>query len=721
MGNDPAELQGLPFQSFIHPDDISACEESIRKNIEKGERTPGFEYRVKDRSGNWLWHISSGSAVLAANGSFLHFLGVAKDITERKKAEETLRESEGKFKNIIEHITDIFFMLNSNREMLYVSPQCEQLLGYTVEEVQTNWQNYMTDNPLNAAGHEVTQLGLTTGKKQAPYLQEFVHRDGTKRLVEINESPLKDEKGDTIGIVGAVRDMTEHKRVEEILRESEEKYRLLIENSNDIIYKLDLQGVCTFVSPAWKRLLGHDNAAIIGHPFHDFVHPDDIPRCEISMANALETRVPLTGIEYRVRNVAGEWRWHSTNAAPAFNAEGACTYFVCSANDITDRKRFEEAQQQVEKLETVGVLAGGIAHNFNNILTSILGNISLARTEAEPGSELMESLESAEKASIRAKDLTMQLLTFSKGGAPVKKLASLTEMLKEAAGFALTGSNVNCQFSIPADLWQAEIDAAQVSQIIHNLVINAQQATPEGGTVEVRAENVALSKKQSQVKGLPLTAGNYVRVAVADQGSGIPKEILAKIFNPFFTTKPKGSGMGLATSFSIARQHGGHLSVESKAGSGSTFYVYLPTSVESAAAKLDKIEGASRTGKARILVMDDEKIVREIAGRMLKHIGYAGIEFATDGVEAIKLYKAAMESGNPFGAAILDLTIPGGMGGEIAIQKLLKIDPAVKAIVSSGYVDDPVMSEYREYGFSAMLVKPYTIEELRKAVQDVIG
>jgi CheY-like chemotaxis protein len=260
-----------------------------------------------------------------------------------------------------------------------------------------------------------------------------------------------------------------------------------------------------------------------------------------------------------------------------------------------------------------------------------------------------------------------------------------------------------------------------VSQIIHNLVINAQQATPEGGTVEVRAENVALSKKQSQVKGLPLTAGNYVRVAVADQGSGIPKEILAKIFNPFFTTKPKGSGMGLATSFSIARQHGGHLSVESKAGSGSTFYVYLPTSVESAAAKLDKIEGASRTGKARILVMDDEKIVREIAGRMLKHIGYADIEFATDGIEAIELYKAAMESGNPFGAAILDLTIPGGMGGEITIRNLLKIDPAVKAIVSSGYVDDPVMAQYGEYGFSGVVAKPYTIAELRKAVEDVIG
>jgi CheY-like chemotaxis protein len=230
-----------------------------------------------------------------------------------------------------------------------------------------------------------------------------------------------------------------------------------------------------------------------------------------------------------------------------------------------------------------------------------------------------------------------------------------------------------------------------------------------------------LTEKQSSGKGLTLKAGNYVRITVADHGTGIPEDHMKKIFEPFFTTRPKSSGMGLATAFSIVRQHGGHLSVESRAGSGSTFYIYLPTSVESAAAKPDIMEASNRTGKARILVMDDEKTVREIAGRMLKHIGYTDIEFTADGVEAINLYKAAMESGNPFGVAILDLTIPGGMGGEVTIRNLLKIDPAVKAIVSSGYVDDPVMARYGEYGFSGMVAKPYTLDELRKAVQDVIG
>jgi len=244
----------------------------------------------------------------------------------------------------------------------------------------------------------------------------------------------------------------------------------------------------------------------------------------------------------------------------------------------------------VEKLESVGLLAGGIAHDFNNILTSILGNISLASMEAAPGSELQNSLEQAEKASLRAKALTVQLLTFSKGGAPVLKLASLTELLKDTAGFALSGSKVKCRFSIPVDLWHAEIDAGQVSQVIHNLVINAQQAMPTGGSIEIRAENIALSEMQSLGRGLPLKSGDYIRVAVADHGTGIPRDHLEKIFDPFFTTKQKGNGMGLAISFSIARQHGGHISVESELGAGSTFYIYLPASTKMSAPQRAKKE-----------------------------------------------------------------------------------------------------------------------------------
>ena len=301
------------------------------------------------------------------------------------------------------------------------------------------------------------------------------------------------------------------------------------------------------------------------------------------------------------------------------------------------------------------------------------------------------------------------------------KLASVTELLRDTANFALSGSKVKCNFSIPAGLWHAEIDAGQVSQVIHNLVINAEQAMPKGGTIELTAENMALSKTQSLGKGLPLKKGNYIRIAVADHGTGIPADRLDKIFDPFFSTKQKGTGLGLATSFSIARQHGGHLSVESEPGTGSTFYLYLPASLQKSAPEQDKQEQIKPVGKARILVMDDEQGIREIAGRVLNHIGYKDIEFAEDGAEAIKLYKTAMKSGNPFSVVILDLTIPGGMGGEETVKKLLKIDPGVKAIVSSGYIDDSVITKFRDFGFSGIVAKPYSIEQLRKAMQDVIG
>jgi CheY-like chemotaxis protein len=301
----------------------------------------------------------------------------------------------------------------------------------------------------------------------------------------------------------------------------------------------------------------------------------------------------------------------------------------------------------------------------------------------------------------------------------VTKLDSLTELLKDTASFALSGSNVKCRFSIPADLWHAEIDSGQISQVIHNLVVNAQQSMPAGGTIELKAENIALGKTQSLGRGLPLKAGDYIRVAVTDHGTGIPRDHLGKIFDPFFSTKHNGSGLGLATSFSIARQHGGHLSVESEMGLGSTFYLYLTASAQTSTPKYKK-EAIKAAGKARILVMDDEEAVREVAGRMLKHIGYPDIEFAADGAEAIKLCKAALESGNPFNVVILDLTIPGGMGGKETVKKLLKIDPGVRAIVSSGYVDDSVLARYNEYGFGGMVAKPYTITELGKALQDVM-
>jgi CheY-like chemotaxis protein len=369
---------------------------------------------------------------------------------------------------------------------------------------------------------------------------------------------------------------------------------------------------------------------------------------------------------------------------------------------------------KADKLESLGVLSGGIAHDFNNILTSILGNISIAKMFAEPGDKIFERLRQAENECMRARSLTQQILIFSRGGAPIMKTVFISELLKDTACFALSGSNVRCEFSIPGDLWPVEADEGQIGQVINSLIINASQAMPGGGVINLLAENIVVGARQ----GLPLNDGEYIKISVTDHGIGMPGKHLQKIFDPYYTTKQKGSGLGLAVAYSIVKRHNGYIDVRSIPGKETTFNIYLPASSRNVLAEKEFREKVHR-GEGKILVMDDEKMVRDVVGSMLGILGYK-TELAKDGVEAIELYKKAKQSGQPFDAVIMDLTVPGGMGGKEAIQKLVEIDPEVKAIVSSGYSDDPVMADFKKYGFSNIAAKPYNIRDLGKALYKII-
>jgi two-component system, cell cycle sensor histidine kinase and response regulator CckA len=390
---------------------------------------------------------------------------------------------------------------------------------------------------------------------------------------------------------------------------------------------------------------------------------------------------------------------------------------VIILTDITERERLHNELIKMQKLESIGVLAGGLAHDFNNILTGILGNISYARMMLEPGHAAGQPLESAEKASQRAAELTRQLLTFAQGGEPIKQAVSVRSLIDEAVAFILRGTNVRGEIVIDDALWTVEADAGQLSQVLNNILINAVQAMPDGGVLRIAAGNQRLDTDNSWA----LPEGDYLRLDVVDEGCGIPEENLAYIFDPYFSTKASGSGLGLASAYSIVTRHGGHISAESAAGIGTTFTIFLPSSGQTAPVdSLNARRAVEGSGRFSILVMDDESIIRDLAATMLIHLGYE-VRVCADGVEAIELYERSQADGAPYAAVIMDLTVPGGMGGLEASRRILNLDDNACLIVSSGYSHDPVMSEYRSHGFSGVLTKPYGVDELGTVLQTVLA
>lgn len=508
----------------------------------------------------------------------------------------------------------------------------------------------------------------------------------------------------------------EKKSAEELLASEKERLAVTLRSIGDGVITTDIEGNIVLMNKVAENLTCWTQEEAIGKPLEEVFHIiNEKTReiCENPVKKALKTG-GIIGLGNNTVLVArdGTERIIADSGAPIRDKNGKIIGVVLVFRDITEKRKMEEDLLKFQKLESIGLLAGGIAHDFNNHLTAILGNITLAKMYAKPRDKVFEKLIDAEKSSLHAKDLTQQLLTFSKGGAPIKKTVYISELLRNTVKFALSGSNVECELSIPYDLWSVEIDEGQIGQVINNLIINADQAMPEGGIIKVKAENVTVGAKEV----FPIKEGNYVKVSIEDNGIGIPKENIQKIFDPYFTTKQKGSGLGLTTSYSIIKKHDGLITVESEVGVGTTFCIYIPASQKEIKKVVNKMH---IEGKGKILVMDDDKDIREFLGEVLNILGYDA-ELAKDGEKAIELYKKAKESAQPFDAVIIDLTIRGGMGGKETIQKLINIDPEVKAIVSSGYSNDPIMSDFRKYGFSAVITKPYTIEELNEILNKII-
>ncbi|MBI5101776.1 MAG: PAS domain S-box protein [Nitrospirae bacterium] len=645
------------------------------------------------------------------------------DIKHRRRNDAELREKELKYRTLFESANDGIFIYgntgfidcNQRGAEMYGLPK-ERIIGRSPGEFAPERQ------PDGRLSSEVADEKIRLALNGVPQVFEWqpLREDGTPFDVEITLNRL--ELKDSVCLQAIVRDITERKKVENALRESEGLVRSIGNNlPNGMLYQIirSVDGTrrMSYVSEGVRKLYGCSPEEAMADPnlIYGRIAEEDRQRLweEEEAAFASFTNFYT---EAKMVNPDGRIRWSSFASSPRRLQDGSTCWDGVEI-EITERKQLEEERLKSQKLESIGTLAGGIAHDFNNLLQGVFGYISMAKITFDQKDKSLAMLKQAEEALHMSVNLAAQLLTFSKGGKPVKRLIRLETAIENAARFALSGSHSDYRLEIAPDLWPVEADEGQLAQVIQNIVLNANDSMAGNGTVFIRAGNVHLQRGKNV--RLP-QGGRFVRIDIEDSGIGISGQTLEKIFDPYFTTKQRGSGLGLATSYSIIKNHGGLIDVKSEINRGSTFVIYLPAAAgeahESGTAS-PVVRAGSR--KARILLMDDEQMVRTVAREMLAALGHDVVS-TEDGRKAIDLFRQEREAGRPFDLVILDLTVKGGMGGEEAIARIRDIDPNVRAVVSSGYSDNPVVADYHKYGFSAVLSKPYSIDALEDCLNMLV-
>lgn len=667
------------------------------------------EFRILRPDGKIRWISVVAFPVRDEKGSVSRIVGISSDVTQQRAMEIQLRASEERYRRIFQQNPVSMLLIDSESlDILLVNDAAVEHYGWSHEEFsRMNLKDMRPGDDVEIA--EQIYKDAKTVHKVSAGVWKHRKKNGTVIFVDIT-TILMDFDGKEACLAICI-DVTKEIKARESLLESEAKYRILVENA-DVSMVILQKGRVKYASPRTEAVLGCTCQQLTEGNVFDLIHLED----RRMVVERYKKRLAGEGFQpcsIRIIDSAGKERWVFLTAALA-SWEGE-TAVLAVLRDITEHKQMEQELIKAQKLKSTGILAGGIAHDFNNLLTGIMGNVSLAKVLSTDSPKVEAKLVEAEKACLRAKDLTQQLLTFAKGGTPLIKTESLEATLTDSVGFALSGSKVKSEIDLEKGLWSVKVDLGQINQVIQNVVFNAVQAMKNGGTIKISARNLKVDDSSL----LPLEEGSYVKLSIADSGTGISTEHLEHIFDPYFSTRDDGVGLGLASVYSIITNHLGHIAVDSAEGEGATFHIYLPAAdAEVQFTFSDLQEVIPRQVSGRILVMDDEELIREIATGILEHLGYV-VATAVDGGAAVELYTDAMDK-EPFDAVLLDLTVPGGIGGKEALLRLKKIDPEVRAIVSSGYSNDPIMSDFRGYGFVDVVAKPYSLDQVKEVLHRVL-
>jgi len=708
------KMHDFPFP-IVFESDLPLFANRFQESLAKRSSCNDYTIRLQHKDGSQRYASISWKPIYGDNQEYLGIRSSIHDITQRRTAEEKLLLSQKKLTRAQEIARLGSWELDLTTNHVVWSDQLYRICGVTPNEFDPNLESFgsLVHPDDWQENMKIVYHTAKTGDA-GEYFQRVIRPDGETRFLQCKCEAVFDGRKIT-RVIGTAHDITEFKRTEDALRQSQESLKAAQHLARLASWVIHLDTKTVDWSEQLNDILNRPQDRFQGS-LNDFLalfHPEDKNRFKDDISNLLHSGKGFRS-EYRFPQPDGSFGIVDTSCNLIKDKTDRPLRIVGSAQDITDRKKHENEILKTQKLESLGVLAGGIAHDFNNLLTGMLGNITLAKLESNPTAAIAR-LNQVEQAIERANDLTKELLTYSKGSEPIIKAVEIDRLIQESISFGLRGSNVKPLFTSEEDVYPVVVDASQINQVIYNIVLNSTQAMPDGGTIRISYQNIEVGADDD----LPLKAGQYVKISIADKGIGIKPEHLPKVFDPYFSTWKNKSGLGMAASYSIIKRHNGHIDVESKVGVGTTFHVYLPADKN---ARLDIPSGTVpiSESKGRVLIMDDEEMVRDITKNILRKFGYT-VSCTTNGHDAIDLYRQAFEEGMAYDVVILDLTVPGGLGGKEAVQELLKINSNVRTIVCSGYSNDPIMTEYAKYGFSGVVTKPYKPRDLLETIKKLLS